>query len=246
MTRIFSDTDQNIVRVLIDETLTTETVENLRTELDDYINTNDRVPNLVILAEGRPHWDSLSTFRHHLRLVHDHHKLIKKVAAVGDNAIFTALSQLVDHFVGAKIRHFKTNDTEAASAWAASVNDHPGEFKFLDGFPRDVLAIQAKGFITAQDYEVTLKPSVAEMEKEHDHIKLYFETSGDFRGCSSGAVWDDTRFGFAHLTTFKKMAVVTDIDWLRHALKILGPLWPAKIMAFDVSDKAEAKEWIIS
>ena len=37
-------------------------------------------------------------------------------------------------------------------------------------------------------------------------------------------MWDDMRFGFSHLTTFSKLALVTDIDWIRKSAKLFGGL----------------------
>ena len=66
----------------------------------------------------------------------------------------------------------------------------------------------------------------------------------DFEGYTAGAVWDDARLGLGHLTTFTKVALVTDIDWLRHSTKFFGHLTPAQVMVFDMDDMSDAEEWI--
>ena len=59
-------------------------------------------------------------------------------------------------------------------------------------------------------------------------------------------MWDDMRFGFSHLTTFSKLALVTDIDWIRTSAKLFGSLMPTEVMVFDVDDFDDAKNWIVT
>jgi hypothetical protein len=38
-----------------------------------------------------------------------------------------------------------------------------------------------------------------------------------FSGIDAGAVWEDFRVGMEHLSRWERMAVVTDVEWLRLA-----------------------------
>lgn len=236
--------DKNIVQITIGEKLSHEDIDRFRVTLDDYINEGDIIPNLVLLGSDRPHWQNLKAFREHLKLIRDYQKLIKKVAVVGDAKMLQALPPLLDHFVGAKIRHFSMRDYDDAVVWASLKDDHPGSFNLLDGFPHDVIAIEPVGEITAQDYEQMLIPLVRDKMKEHDQLKLYLQIDDAFRGFSAGALWDDARFGFSHLSTFSRAAIVTDVPWIRRSLKLFGPLWPTTLMVFHIKDAADAREWI--
>jgi hypothetical protein len=122
--------------------------------------------------------------------------------------------------------------------------DHPGEFILIDDLPRDVVGIDARGLITSRDYEVVLLPLVETRLKEHDKLKILFVAGRYFDGYSGGAIWDDAKLGLMHLTSFSKLAIVTDLDWLRHAAKLFGPLIPAEVMVFGLEDLDDAKTWI--
>jgi hypothetical protein len=57
-------------------------------------------------------------------------------------------------------------------------------------------------------------------------------------------MWDDARFGLTHLGDFSKIAVVSDIEWLRQSVKLFGPLIPAPVQVFHNTDIEDAKRWI--
>ena len=236
--------DENVLIVQINQSLSRDMIAMLRGEIDGFINEHDYVPNLVISSRTAPHWDSLRAFADHLDMVHDHHKLIKKVALVSDSAVFSVLPKLVDYFVGAKLRHFKEDDFTKAVAWANEPEDAAGAFHLLDGFPNDVIAIEAVGEITGRDYDEVLVPLIEERLVRHDKLKLFFKLGAAFESYSMGAAWDDLRLGLKHPLSFSKCALVTDVEWLRRGSKVMGPLMPMELVVFHLSDEEAATAWI--
>ena len=68
-------------------------------------------------------------------------------------------------------------------------------------------------------------------------------------GCctySPGAVWADTKLWAGHRTGWKRVAVVSDADWLEHSVRAFGWLVPGKIKVFETDDLDEAKEWVVA
>ena len=57
-------------------------------------------------------------------------------------------------------------------------------------------------------------------------------------------MWDDARFGLTHLGDFSKIAVVSDIEWLRQSVKLFGPLIPAPGQVCYKAGIEDAKHWI--
>lgn len=43
-----------------------------------------------------------------------------------------------------------------------------------------------------------------------------------------------------------KLALVTNVDWIRKSAKLFGSLMPTEVMVFDVEDLEDAKEWILT
>jgi hypothetical protein len=234
----------NVVTVTPRGALGAKDFVRLTVAIDQYINQNDRIPNLIILVGKLPHWDSFSAFHSHLRFVRNHERLVKKVAIVGDSFAVRALPLLLDHFVGAKVRTFPEARLEKARHWAEAKEDHPGQFELLEGFPHDVVAVKAQGIITSQDYNDILVPLVDERLKTHDRLKFLFLLDEGFDSYSGAAAWDDARFGLSHWKDFSKIALVTDIGWIRHGARIFAPLARAEIHVFDVAELDKAETWI--
>ena len=61
---------------------------------------------------------------------------------------------------------------------------------------------------------------------------------------SGAAAWEDTKLGIEHLRGWELMAVVTDVEWISHALKAVGWMIPAKIRVFPTAERAAAQAWV--
>jgi hypothetical protein len=234
----------NVFIVTPEGSISADQIDDLATRVNTYINETDRVPNLVLHTKSVPHWSNFNALKTHLRFIKNHHRVVAKVAIVSDVKLLWLAKSLVDHFVGAKVRRFDEEAIDDAIAWAQTEDDHPGAIVEIDGLPRDVIGIDMKGLITSKDYTETLVPLISEREKEHEKLKLLCVFGDYFDGYSPGAMWDDTRFGFSHMTTFSKLALVTDVQWLRHGVKFLAMLMPTDIMVFDLAELDDAKAWI--
>ena len=117
--------------------------------------------------------------------------------------------------------------------------------ELLKGFPDDVAAYACHGHVSKDDYETVLIPDINERLARHDKVRIYYETASDFCGVDPGAVWDDTKVGLSHFLSWKRLAVVTDVDWMRHAVKIFGFLMPAQLRTFPTAEADKAREWIV-
>lgn len=216
----------------------------LTNAVDDYINTHDKVPSLVIQADRFPHWEKFKAFTSHLKFVKDAQKIIPKVAIVSDNKVLAVLPTLAQHFVKATVRHFPDLKMEQALEWVCAEGDHPGKISLLKGLPADVVALELEGIVTARDYEETLIPLFEEKLKVHDKLKMLAVLGDKFQSYTAGAMWDDTKFGLTHLTTLSKLAVVSDRGWVRRSVKLFGPFMPTPVRVFYMNELEDAREWI--
>jgi len=238
------DEERNIIHISPDGKLQTADFDTLTQTINARINRVDKVPAIVIETRHRPHWESFKALLHHLKFIKEYHKLVPKVAIVSDSKALSIARSLADHFTQAKVRYFPSDLALQAVDWASASDDHPGEFQLIDQLPSNVVGVEAHGVITAQDYDKQLIPHIQEKLKTHDHINLLFVAGDAFRTYSAGAVWDDTRFGMMHLADFEKIAIVSDVDWIRMGAKIFGPLMLGKLHVFAMSELDEAKRWV--
>ena len=115
--------------------------------------------------------------------------------------------------------------------------------EILAPFPDNVLAFAAKGRVTRKDYEVI--DSVLEQAlRRPGKVRCYYELGPDFAGMDSGALWEDFKIGMGHLTRWERVAVVTDVDWIRHSINLFRFLVPGDFRVFPTSHASEARLWI--
>ena len=114
----------------------------------------------------------------------------------------------------------------------------------IEGFPDDVVAVRADGQITKQDYDDVLVPAVEKLLARHQKLRFYYEFASDFSGMDLGAMFSDLRVGIGHFSRWERIAVVSDIDWIKHATQLFQFLLPAKTKVFGLAQADAAKAWI--
>ena len=114
----------------------------------------------------------------------------------------------------------------------------------LLGFPDNVLAFMGRGRITRADYTNVLTPAVEKALATHKRLRLYYELAPDFAGIDPGAMWEDFKVGVEHLTRWQRVAVVTDIEWIKQATWLFSFIIPGTIKSFPTSGADEARAWI--
>jgi SpoIIAA-like len=116
--------------------------------------------------------------------------------------------------------------------------------EMLADFPDNVVAASARGVVTRRDYQDILIPRVEEALRQHPKIRCYYELGSQFSTMEAGAMWEDFKVGVEHLSRWERIAVVTDVDWIRHAVNVFRFLIPGEVRVFPTSRASEAREWI--
>ena len=120
-----------------------------------------------------------------------------------------------------------------------------GRFVIMEGFPDDVVVFHVEGTISYNDYVKTLIPFIRNKVSLSDKIKLLCFIGEDFDGFTLGAMWADTCFGLRYVRKISKLALVSDIAWVRKVAKIVSFLLPYPVRIFNDADINEAKSWIV-
>ena len=116
--------------------------------------------------------------------------------------------------------------------------------KQIPDLPDNVLGFAAKGTVTASDYETVIIPAVEALFSRHRKVRFLYHLGEEFSGFEAAAMWDDTKLGLKHLSGWERMAVVSDVEWIRAAIKLFGLAIPGHVRVFRNSEFAEAKRWI--
>lgn len=114
----------------------------------------------------------------------------------------------------------------------------------IPGLPANVLGFSAKGRITADDYETVIIPEVEARFAHQKKVRLLYHIGEEAEGFEAAAMWDDTKLGLKHITGWEKVAVVTDIEWMRGTMKLFAFAMPGEIRLFHNSELAHAVRWI--
>ena len=109
--------------------------------------------------------------------------------------------------------------------------------------PDNVLAFKATGKIEKADYENVLVPAVDKMMDDKGELRFVYVLGDDFDGYTFSAGWEDTKLGMHHLTKWKRCAVVTNHDWVRHMVGAFRWMMPGELKVFDVADQQAAIDW---
>src|SRR6516162_5441698 len=112
--------------------------------------------------------------------------------------------------------------------------------EIIEGLPGNVVGIVAKGRVTMQDCHDVLMPAIKKSRRRHDRIRLYYELNSRFPGAS----WDDLDLGLEHAACCERVAIVTDIGWVRLTVKAVRFLIPSKIRVFATVQADEGRAWI--
>ena len=114
----------------------------------------------------------------------------------------------------------------------------------IEGLAENVVGFRGVGRITSEDYEKVLIPAVEAKLAEGQKVRLLYCLGEDFEGFDAGAMWDDAKVGLRHITSWERIAFVTDVEWLRETVKIFGFVMPGQVRVFKNSELSEAKEWV--
>lgn len=124
------------------------------------------------------------------------------------------------------------------------MDETSGHFRFLEGYPDDVLAVEATGTLSVEDYETVLIPKIEHFIQQQGRVKVLCVLGPSFEGFTLGAAWEDAKLGLRHVGDFARFAIVTDKAWIRTGVRLMAPLLGAEVGLYHLQDMDAAKDWI--
>lgn len=114
--------------------------------------------------------------------------------------------------------------------------------------PSGTIGFRASGQVSADDYRSVLEPDLKQAA-DAGEIRLLYVIDGDL-DMTIGAMAQDARTGLGtaigHHSAWKRMAVVTDVEWVDRAMHLFAWMVPGQFRTFPVSDLEDAKRWVSS
>jgi hypothetical protein len=116
----------------------------------------------------------------------------------------------------------------------------------IDGMPDDIIAVEAVGKVSADDYESIMIPAVDVATRGESRARMLLVFGSDFDGYEAEAALDDAKMGLHHWGDFERIAFVSDHGAQRTAVKGFGFLMPGLVKVFSLSELDEAKSWVVA
>jgi len=110
--------------------------------------------------------------------------------------------------------------------------------------PPGTLGFEAVGELDDDDWQEAVEPVLRREVAAGRPLRLLYllgPRAGDVEG---DAVTAGAEFRVRHATAFERVAVVSDEDWLRPAMRVLSVLVPGRTRAFATRELTAAKTWL--
>ena len=114
----------------------------------------------------------------------------------------------------------------------------------ITDMPAGTIGFEAIGEVEDDDWEHAVEPVLRREIAEGRKVRLLYLLGPESRDVEGDAMTKDTGFRARHASSFERMAVVSDEDWTRPALRALSMLLPGKAKAFRVRELGTAKAWL--
>ena len=115
----------------------------------------------------------------------------------------------------------------------------------IDDMPEGVIGLRASGKLSRGDYRDVLEPALKEAIDSGEARVVFVLT--DFDGLEPGAVPEDVKTGLgvelAHREEWKRLALVTDVDWVAKAMRMFAWVMPGELGIYGLDQLEEAKSW---
>jgi len=112
----------------------------------------------------------------------------------------------------------------------------------LRELPAGVIGFEATGRIAVEDYRDVVVPALQQAARAGDVRFLIIMR--DLDGITGGAMWQDLKMGVEHLRSWKRIALVSDINWMTHATDLFGWMTPGETKTFPLDQQDQAIQWV--
>lgn len=114
----------------------------------------------------------------------------------------------------------------------------------ITDMPAGTIGFEAIGEVEDDDWEEAVEPVLRREIADGRNVRLLYLLGAQAREVERDAMSADTGFRVRHATSFDRVAVVSDEDWMRPAVRALSVLLPGRAKAFPVHDLEAAKAWL--
>ncbi|OBI26449.1 hypothetical protein A5709_07350 [Mycobacterium sp. E1386] len=117
--------------------------------------------------------------------------------------------------------------------------------ELLPDMPEKVIGIRVSGRLRGDELR-DFKPDIDHVLQTGE-VRIVEVIASDYEGFGPGGFLEDLKLGFGtvlpHHSAFKRIAVVSDKDWVAPVLHAVAWLVPGEIAVFSLDELDRAKDW---
>lgn len=116
----------------------------------------------------------------------------------------------------------------------------------IEDMPPGTIGFRASGEVTRDDYRSVLEPALHAAVEAGD-VRMLYVVDGGFK-MDAGAFREDAKtgleIGLRHHDAWKRTALVTDVEWVKTAIKLFAFMAPGEVRVWGMDGLDEARDWV--
>jgi hypothetical protein len=117
-------------------------------------------------------------------------------------------------------------------------------FERIGDMPAGTIGFEVVGEVEDDDWEASVEPVLRSEIAEGRELRVLYLIGPRSREIESDAIGAGAEFRARHLSSFERVAIVSDEDWVRPTMRVVSVLLPGQVRGFRVADLPEAKSWL--
>src|SRR5882757_662289 len=113
----------------------------------------------------------------------------------------------------------------------------------LQGLPPNVAGFRASGEVTREDFEKVIFPEVKRHTAMSGKLNFVFYVDTPLKNFSIGAWIRDIWLGMKQFASWRKVAIISDVERIRNFTDNISFLLPGEYKGFPVSQLEDAVRW---
>lgn len=116
--------------------------------------------------------------------------------------------------------------------------------EIIEDLPDNVAGVTLSANVSAEDYETVFMPMIADKFAKYEKVRVLYHVDDGFESYDFRAMIDDAKVGFEYWSSYEKIALVSDVNWLMNSAKAFSFFLPGEIAFFSNAELEKAKVWL--
>jgi hypothetical protein len=147
---------------------------------------------------------------------------------------------------GYRIQDFESIRAPSSRWGLGRTRKEKSVIEVLPDMPAGVAGIRVSGRLRGDELR-EFKPAIEELMKAGD-VRIVEVITSDYEGFGPGGLVEDLKLGFGTVlphccSAFKRIAIVSDKEWVAHTLQALAWMVPGELAVFGLDELKRAKNW---